>query len=324
MFFRLFKTYRIYTIGLIIIMACVIWLSHIQNGSASLSMSHTDLPIFVAIVNLLGNTHYLPGITMLILSILIALYLTRLNTHNNFISERSYLPAFFFIVLAGSISSPALLNAASFSLLFVLFATDRIIQSFKTDSMSYKFFDASIFIGIASLFYFPSIFYIVMLLCILATMRPFFWREWLYAVLGMLFVYFVLWSVHYLYNLPIENYISRISSCFQRPYEHVLKPMQYVLYGLMALLILFASLRMIQVFPSIKIFARKVFRLWLAFFIFSCLLLFIPCVRDEVVIFIAVPLCYLFTHYFISLRTKWFGEVIFFLILGILFCIHFL
>jgi len=325
MFLRLFSSYRPFVLFLIIIIGCSLFFGSFSHPVVTdFSFLKYQMPLYRLIIHLLGTKIYLPLVVTMLFTILMGIYLIRLNAHYIFIPERTYLPALFFFIVAGSYASLNILNPVIFASFFILLAVNRIFSTFKTDSLCYHFFDASFIIAIASLIYFPSIFFIIILWFVLSIMRPFHWREWLYSILGISVVYGLVVALYFLLDKNIIKELIMVKSYFEIPYHLSFSLAQLILYGVIIFIVLLASIYMMRIIPTIKIQARKSFQVWLVFFIISLLLLIIPAVQIEVLILLAIPLAFLFSYYFISFKKIWIGEILFVFLIGLLFLSQYL
>ena len=81
--------------------------------------------------------------------------------------------------------------------------------------------------------------------------------------------------------------------------------------GFILLLILAASLRMLQINQGLKIYIRKFFRLSFWAFAFTLVVYFLLYRRSfEFVYLLAVPVSYILTHYLFNMRSRLAGEII--------------
>jgi hypothetical protein len=84
---------------------------------------------------------------------------------------------------------------------------------------------------------------------------------------------------------------------------------QIIFWSYTGVLFLAASYYMIQSIGNMKIQARKFFLVFLIFFLFAVIIfLAIPGAGLEMNYFMAIPLAYLFAHYFTRCRKNWVNE----------------
>jgi hypothetical protein len=270
------------------------------------------MPLNEVIQNLISPFSVASRIAGFILLLAIAFILNHQNTKYIFIPERSYMPAIIYLVIVCGLVSYRGYHPALPATIFLLLAFERMLDSYKNENLSYNPFDAGFLLGLGSLFYFNIIFFIVFLWAALAILRPFYWREWLYTLLGAAIPYFVLFSIYYLANLKTETIIIAIKSNFNFHATLDLNKSQLVFMGFLAILILLASQYILKIMPNKKILPRKSYNLFLIeFFIIILIFFCIPSATSELVYIIAVPVSMLISHFFVTARKTRLLEIVF-------------
>jgi hypothetical protein len=170
--------------------------------------------------------------------------------------------------------------------------------------------DAGLLIALASLIYFPSIFFFICLLITLLFIRPFIWREWVFAFIGLLIPYAFAFSINYLLDKPASGLFNGMAADFKSlPVE--LKFSQIVNWSYVMFFMVVASYYIAKAIDSMKIHARKFFLVFLTFFVLSLLLFFVIRGGTGMIYIGSVPLAYLFTHYFVRCRRMWLNDIFF-------------
>lgn len=172
-----------------------------------------NLNFSVSFINLSINNKILHSVFSFILIIINALLIRRILSINDFISKKSFLPAFIF-------SFTALIFKDSQYFLQILITNIVIVFSFgeflkiynKSDSFDTIFKNSFLFSSV-SLVYFPSIFFIPIIWLTLIIFRIFKWREWVISIIGIFTPYFIFLSFLFLTN-NFVNYISTINTFF--------------------------------------------------------------------------------------------------------------
>ena len=321
MFLRLFKGSQPILILLIPLTVGLVWLkSFLQPAEALAGLDQWSMPVYHLIENLLNNQPVIRKLIALALLITNALWLARMNTKFILIKSRTYLPAIFYALICSSLVAfhdltPALI--ASF--LFIL-ALEIMFDSHNEEQLSYKFFEAAFLVSLASLIYSTIALYLIIIWIILSILRNAGWREWVFTIIGFALPYLFLYSVYYLTDQDIPANTQNIFSNFthERGFEFPgLLPM--IFYGFMALLVFMASIRLLSAYQGMKIYVRKFFMVLFFIFLFTLgihLILYHKAL--ELIFFYAIPVSYLLTFYFIQIRSKAIGEILFTIFLGLL------
>jgi|WetSurMetagenome_2_1015567.scaffolds.fasta_scaffold61443_2 hypothetical protein len=292
-----------------LLLSVALWIPSIISGNVTAVSFGKGEPFGDLVIAFNNNYQVVASIVAFLLIILNAYLLIQLNIIHIFIPYRTQVPAFFYVIIALSITqlhqlTPALVAS---SLVFLVFF--RVFNAYKSEKTSLNFLDAGLLVAIASLFYFPAIFYFLFLLASLALVRPFIWREWVFALIGLLLPYIFVFSVYYLLGTPAHNFFQGISETFIRtPWN--LRMSQVVNWLFIMFFMLVGSYYLANAIDSMKIHARKFFMVFLVFFLFSVLFfLLIPGAGTGMVYFITIPLSYLFSYYFVRCRRNWINDL---------------
>jgi hypothetical protein len=237
----------------------------------------------------------------------IALLIIQLNTRFLLLSQRSYLPGVTFLLISLCFFNVKLFHPALIAAILILFATENLIDTYRQDNLTYKIFDASLLIGIAALIYPPTLFLILFLYIALLILRPFFWREWAFVILGVALPFYLTYSFMYIFHgvefksLFLDYFNFLHIDCFNAD----IHPVKSIALYYLLFLVLLGSAQIIQSLGIIKIIVRKSYYIFFALFINLLLIyFFVPCAGKEMLVLLAVPLSYLLSFYFQSARNK--------------------
>jgi hypothetical protein len=282
-----------------------------------MSFEASPMPLYQIFSRLLGGQEFLSKATALVLLVINAMLLSRLNMKFILLKSRTYLPSFIFLLVVSSYLPLQRLNPAVFASILMLIAIEAIFGTFKKEGLAYEYFHASFLISTGSLFYARAAYLMIIIWIGLSLLRNIRWREWAFTIIGFLLPYIFLFSWYYMTGqelLPrwqemIMNFIP------DHDFSHFNK--YYILfYAFLALLILLASHKMVSNYQGLKIYVRKFYRL--NFWIFAVtLIVYFSLYRQslELVYFSGFAIAYILSYYFFNLRWKLMGEILF----GLLF-----
>ena len=163
-------------------------------------------------------------------------------------------------------------------------------------------------IALASLIYFPAILLFAFLIVSLIIFRPVIWREWVYIFLGLMLPYLFVISGYYVAGVPVSEFFPGISGFFQHHKQNY-DFMQLIGWSFVIGMMIYSSYFMAKAIDNMKIHGRKIFVLYLWLFLFTVIIyLVIPGVGIDIVSIAAIPLAYLFSHYFCSSPRNWINE----------------
>ena len=315
MLLRLLKGTGPGVILLIIVTLLSIWFSAFfkLRGHFSLYFDLNPMPLYGVISSIIG-TNPLPGIIFsLALVSLMAFLIVNLNTTLFFINERTFLPAFIYILISGLFPQYQLLNPAILSPLFLMLAIRRIMEAYRVQGTAYSFFDAGILIGTGSLFYANLIWFGILVIIGIAILRTGNIKEIIISVIGLVTPYILTFAIYYVLGKDLKDLWSLLEyNLFgkQTVFEFTRLTIVAVIYiGLITLVsIVYLLVRM----DTKKIQARKTFSLFIWGFLIALSVYFIlHSVSVEIVWLAGIPISYFLTHYFVFVRRKVVPEILF-------------
>jgi hypothetical protein len=140
-------------------------------------------------------------------------YLVNVIAINNRLSnEINLLPGLFYVWCCCAIPDFLYLSPVLLGNTFFLIALHEIFQIYKNPACADKIFNAGLWLGVASLFYFPFVFFLLVLVAGLSILRAFNLQEFLMVVMGMFLPYFLVGFLFFWFNRYgyfYENQISR-------------------------------------------------------------------------------------------------------------------
>jgi hypothetical protein len=311
MLLKYFNSNRISVIVLISLLPVGYWMPSLFQGPSVQIAGATGVPFGLLIVSLNQHFRLISSLIALLLVIFNGYLLIQLNTIHIFIPVRTQLPSFFYIILAISMSQLHQLTPALVSSTLLILVLYLIFSAYKSEGVSVNFLDAGLLISMASLFYFPALMFFPFLLAGMAILRPFNWREWTFAILGIVLPYIFLISVYYLADIAISDLFNHVADSLKKS-VYDFRISYIVNWTYILIFVLISSFFITVTFDNMKIHARKFYLVFLVFFLFSVVtFLVIPGAGTGIVYYISVPVAYLFSNYFIKCKQNWINEIFF-------------
>ncbi|MFV0375725.1 MAG: DUF6427 family protein [Mangrovibacterium sp.] len=285
-----------------------------------------QMPLY-QLVSKIGSVSVLgSNILAMVLAVLLAFFILKLNTSYSFIRVRSFLPSIIFVLIASGVTSLHCLHPVYFGALFLLLAANRIFGAYEKDQVNRNAFDAGFYIGLGSLFYFNLIFFFPMVWIgfMLIRKNPE-WRNFVIPIVGILIPWLYAFSFYFLTDsLPelgtniVRNVVSPVNL-----FDAGLPIKIYL--GLLIFLTLLGSFFLVAQMEEKKVSSRKYFQIFFVIFIISMLvLLLIPSASQEMLIVIAIPLSFLFANYLIFMRRQFWGNLFIYLLIGMVIYLQFI
>lgn len=315
MLLKLFKGNHSSVIFLIPLVAIILWVPTLFDTPIKLLYATTGTTTFAYnwVYEWVSFHPKAPVILALLLIILQAFMILRLNFKYIFIEYKTFLPSVLFVLFASIISYYQMLHPLLIANVFILLAIDKAFLFDKAVKQYDRYFKSGFFLGLG-LFFYPNAFVLIVFIWLtLIILRTFNWSEWFASFLGLLTPF-----LFYLVILFLTNKMSSLKAMvggnlLNNPVETI----QFSFYSLISIgfltVILIGSLLIGTNAVSLKkINTRKYFNLFFWYIIILVALFFLhPSMGFELVVTLAFPVSVVCSVFFIEIRNKWVGEVIF-------------
>lgn len=142
-----------------------------------------------------------------------AFFISMIAVQQEVVEKQNYFPVFIYLAVSIACLNPTQLTPQAFTNVFVLYAVYKLLDIYREDDCLNQVFVAafwlcvSAFITISSIISFP-LFFIALLI-----LRPFYWREWLVALMGFAAPIFLYESMAYLTDFN-QGYFIKASELF--------------------------------------------------------------------------------------------------------------
>ena len=319
MLLRLFRSNRPLVILILPLFIITIWLPGLQEQQALIYPVGQHPGLFYKIfLGFTAKNVMLSKIIAFLLFFIISIMIVRLNTRYFFIPSRTQLPAVIYIFIVSSVVVLQRFSPVILSSLILVMAINRVFASYKYEGVAYHFFDAALLISLSSLIYINSLFFISFVWLGLILLRTFNWREWIFTIIGLALPYLFLSVYFYGTDRSINELLFyAIGNNFEAgiPLADKMAGI-YIIAIVLSVFIIISSLFMMHKFDTKKIHARKyfLFFFWM-FIILTLLFISLPSYGAEYILFAAIPLTYLLSHYFIFTKINWVNRILFTILL---------
>ena len=318
---NILKSNQPFVIILIILSGISLWFySFIDPIGIAIPSDNMNMPFYDFITGYIAFNSIFSLVITYILVLIQAFLLVQFNKKYILINYRTYLPAFFYVVISSSFVQLHRLNPVIIGTIFIFVAINFIFSTYRTEYALNKLYLAGFFISIASLIWGPLAIFILIILISLSILRPFIGREWIVGILGFLtpflfvFVYyFVFLEENELVRL-IDHFISNFSLI---KIFYSLHFSYYIFYGFVVFIITIASYNIVINYQKKKIKTRKYFEInWWLFFISLGLFLIFKNVTYEIIYLMSIPISFLLTDYFYATKKSWYLNGILLILIG--------
>ncbi len=303
------------TIILIVVTFSFVWASAFirLRHQFSLYFDLDPMPLYGLLSDLVG-TNPIPGIIFtLSLITVMAFSMVNLNSKLIFINERTFLPAAIYILLSGLFPQYQVMNPAVIGAIFLMFAIRRIMEAYRVQGIAYNFFDASILIGIGSLFYANLIWFGLLVFIGIGLLRTWNLKEVFISLTGLLTPFVIAFAIFYISGRDLRELMDLFEyNLFGKPSEYAFSGLTIFAISFTGFITAVAVIYLIMTMNTKMIRPRKTFSLLLWLLVLSILLfIFVRSVSVEMIWITAIPVSYILSHYFIGAKKKWVSEISF-------------
>ena len=123
---------------------------------------------------------------------------------NKFFKKKSYAGGSLYLIFSSFLPSYLILSPASLALTFLILALSKMFSLFKMEKPYGAIFDVGFLVSIATLFYFPSVIFLLLAYFALATIRPFSYREWIIILMGFGSPLVILFTIYFWNDITVN------------------------------------------------------------------------------------------------------------------------
>ncbi len=322
MLLKFFKQSLPQVIITIILLSVLLWLkSFFADLEEPYYFESINMPFYSFLEKGISSNLLLSRIISFIVMLFTGFYLLHINSKHIVIKQRTYLLSFFYILLTSSLISLQQLNPAVFAAFFLVFAIDHILSIYHKEVVLDNLFRAGFYIAIASLFYAPTIFFIVAGLLSIVSIRSFNAREWFALFFGLITPWFFYFFYHYFVNNDLMAVMNILKSNLFTEVNHYDTIFHYIFYSYCLLLFVITGFYLVKTISTEKISVRKFHGAFFWFNLVSVIVfVLVPTVSNEILYLSFIPIVFQYTHYFTTSKGKFWPNLLFilFFVLSIL------
>ncbi|MEI7801931.1 MAG: DUF6427 family protein [Bacteroidota bacterium] len=267
---------------------------------------------------LLWVLHFIPLNQTLLencLSILLlfvqALYFNSILDKHKIVDRGNYLGAYIYVVLSCMFRNFLFLSPALIGNLFLLVEIDLLFSVFKKEKASSQIFDLGFFIAASSLFYFPSLAFLLFLFIGMLILRPLKIGEWFVLLIGVLVPYF-LSAVYFFWYDRLPEFFSNITfrRVMNEEFGFVTNLEVLVISAIVLVALVWSVLKIQTHYFKTLVQIRNYFVVLLVFSLLGFPSVFLQSsIRIENFIWLVIPVATALTYSVPLLKKEWIAEI---------------
>ncbi len=172
-------------IGQLLLGLAVIFMWALSYLRGTIAGPESSMPLYNLLSSLTGQGlfAYIAGAALTLIQ---AIQLNVIINRHEVLIHRSHFPGLMFVLATSAVPEMLVLSPAILVNSLLIIVLDKVLRLFKNESPLPLVFDSSLLLALATLLYFPACLYLVWFLAALLVMRPFSWRDWATALMGLL------------------------------------------------------------------------------------------------------------------------------------------
>lgn len=232
-----------------------------------------------------------------------ALIISLIAVKQEVVEKQNYFPVFIYLALSIACINPTQLTPQAFTNVFVLYATYKLLDTYREEDVLNQIFIAAFWLCVSSFITISSIISFPLFFITLLILRPFYWREWLVALLGFAAPIFLYESVAYLSDFNQWYFVKAAQLYFEflrlPSFSEYYLPLSVLLFVLFVISI---TSGLVSGFGNtVKKQRTKSILLWFAFL--SCLGFFSGGSNSSsIILTYALPLCFFIGDFLYGLK----------------------
>ncbi len=252
-----------------------------------------------------GRSRVVHQLFSTIILFLNAVIFNLLLVRNRAYSENNYLPGFFYVLLSFTITDFFILSPQLMSSTFVLLALNNVFRRIDNQASDELFLYAGLYLGIATLFYFPSIIFFIVFLGALLVFSNAILRRILLYVYGLTVPILVVFGYYYWFDASDYFYRSVIWRGLLNYRIQFVDLKQLFIVGLVPLIWWVISMTRTLFAARYGIYESKIMRTMLYMTLAALILIVIDVEFSTTQLVFFVPtISYFLTYYALNLRRK--------------------
>lgn len=309
MLFRILNSNALLSPLLIPLIGFLFWMGALHTPMVlAPELANTAMPVYLFIYNLLKDQAFLQVFIAFCLVVFNAFFIAQLGSSLLFLRKRSYLSGIVYLVTVSSFPTLHALLPIHLATTIVLISIYMTLSAYhQSDEITFTF-NASFFLGMASLLYLPAIILLPLIwISIFVLQKGNNWRLLVIPAVGFCFPWLFMWAYTYLNDTALAFKEIIIQQVLTPNNQYLMNRYFWIVSGVVALNIILGTLSVFSFYHRMKVSSRKFFVIfyWMLLFIVGCSLGFVT-IGLEIVALATIPAAFLIAHFYLNeQKTIW-------------------
>ncbi len=240
-----------------------------------------------------------------------ALYFNTILDKHKITERGNYLGAYLFILLSCMFQNFLFLSPALVANLFLLIEIDLLFSIYKKENVSSQIFDLGFVISVSSLFYFPSLAFLLFLFFGVLILRPFKIGEWMVLLIGAIVPYF-LSAVYFFWFDRLPEFFNNITfrKVMNEEFGFVTNTQVIIISLVVLIAVIWSLMKIQQNYFKALVQIRNYFAVLLLFSLLGFASVFLQSnIRVENFIWLVIPVATAISYSLPMLKKWWIAEI---------------
>lgn len=184
---------------IVIILAGVLLWGRSFFDPPSMPVPQGRVPLYDLVYLIFSSSPSVAVLIAFILMLFSAFYLNYMLSRHDIVTKNSSIAAFIFVILISYFPLILTLHPVTISIVFLLFILDNLFLAYRYSDPLDTTYSVGFTAALATLFYFPFIYFFILILITYILFRISNWRAWISSALGLLTPFLFLF-VYYFWN----------------------------------------------------------------------------------------------------------------------------
>lgn len=300
MLVNIFKKNYLVQLLLLVVVPLAMWMPAFVNPPEIFRSSY-DMVLYKQLCEWTGTWQRSAVVVSFLIIYLQALLLNYLFTQNHLCQKATFLPALLYLMLMSCDVKTMTFSALLFSNFCVIIALHFFFKCYSKKEGLDEIFQASFFLAIASLFYAPSVLFILWIWCGLVVYKLYKWRSWGMSILGLATPYLLLCVFYYLSDISIEAaLLADVEKWLKIDTNFLNVPVQVVYMALLAVYLVPSLVMTLTSRTNRIIEYRKKSGVMVSMFVISLFVFFLSKTSENMSFVFAIPFAFFLCNLFMS------------------------
>lgn len=302
-----------------VVLILIIVLASLQVLSVFVGKQNFEIPADTTIassfiLNLIEGENSLLFASIISSVLLVYIVFRLIQILNTFVftENRNFFHGFVFLFVAGTIFSPYEMVPV---LLSMLFFTEVIMTFFRASTKNratFDFFNIGFFISIGSLFWFSTIYFVILIFAGLIILRRIVLRELLGAMLGVVLPYFLFFSFEFIFTSRLDSLFFICESFISREIELEVNFELIIFMGLTLIYAILGGFSIARKFPSLNINIREYYKIYTWIALIAVFVFFIAGAQSKgLILYALLSISLPVSYFFANAKRKLLAELLF-------------